>query len=282
MEPRVIGVVGAGRMGLALARLLGPAGFEFVFHDASREALERAAGEGYRVAGSLRGLMAESDAVMVAVGYREVTGVLRSLRRLLESNAAYRASLVFDIATFKEGLMEEYERFPQSVLVASAHPLFGPGARDPSSHPVAVVPVPGRGEGARAVARIFRRAGFRVYELGLEEHEELVASTVGLAYALASALPKALGGMWPLTREISGTTFRLLRILAGAVAADREDFIAYILSNPRVAVAVERLSEALASAVRDPQGSAATLKEAAESESGKHYTAMYKCIEKAG
>lgn len=281
MEVKVLGVVGSGRMGLALARLLKPTGLDFVFYDSNKEALERASKAGYRVSQNLSGLLEQSDAVMVAVSHSAVPATIRALGRLLASRPSARARLVFDIATFKEGVIGEYQSYPEKVMVASVHPLFGPGARDPRRHSVVVVPVPGREEGSRLASHLFREAGFNVVVASVDEHDEAVAYTIGLSYVIASSLAGALKDKWDSIHSLSGTTFRLLEILMGSIAVDPEDFIAYILSNPQVKRVAAELASAIVSTTRKPEGYVAALKELLAVDSLTLYRALYNCIEGA-
>ncbi|GAB6148069.1 prephenate dehydrogenase [Stetteria hydrogenophila] len=279
MDFKVIGVVGAGRMGLTLARLMKPAGFEFVFHDIRREALERASAAGYAVAESLEDLVGRVDAVMVAVSHDAMKPVISYLADLLARPEA-KARLVFDISTFKEGVVEAYESVPSKVLAASVHPLFGPGARDPRVHTVAVMPVPGHGEeGAKAAAGIFEKAGFKVIHTTVSEHEESVAYTIGLSYVIATAFSLTVKERWKRSPRIYGITFRILKSLASTVATDPVDFVEYVLSNPRVRRAAVSLVHAVASILDDPKAAAPAARELTAGEEDKLYRTLYKCLE---
>ena len=216
---------------------------------------------------------------MVAVSHSVMPAAVRALGRLLASRPYAKARLVFDIATFKEGVIGEYQSYPKEVMVASVHPLFGPGARDPRKHSVVVVPVPGRREGSRLASQLFRAAGFNVVVASVEEHDEAVAYTIGLSYVIASSLAGALKDKWDSLHGLSGTTFRLLRILMGSIAGDPEDFIAHILSNPRVQRAAAELAETILSATRNPEGHAAALKDLLSADTRTLYQALYDCIE---
>ncbi len=281
MKVRVIGVVGAGRMGLTLARLMKPSGLDFVFHDVRPGALEAASREGYGVASSLEELAEKADAVMVAVGHSSVARTVRAVGEALAASPSPRARLVFDIATFKGNVIGEYQGYPRDVMVASAHPLFGPGARDPGRHTVAVIPVPGREEGSRVLSRVFRDAGFNVLVVDAEAHDEAVGYTIGLSYLVATAIAGILRHKWGAIDPLAGTTFRLLRILIGSVARDPEDFISYILSRPQVRRVAGELAEAMLRATRDPDSYAGAVKSLLAGEAEALYRALYDCVEGA-
>jgi 3-hydroxyisobutyrate dehydrogenase len=66
---RHVGMVGLGKMGLPMARHLKKAGFTVAGCDVSAEARKRAEGEGVKVATSPKALAADSDFVIVVVGF---------------------------------------------------------------------------------------------------------------------------------------------------------------------------------------------------------------------
>lgn len=280
MRGRVIGVVGAGRMGLALARLMRRAGYGFIFYDVDAEALERASASGFGTADSLGDLLSRVDAVMVAVGHRDVAQSLRDVREEIAARAGVRAGLVFDIATFKEGIIDEYRDFPEDVMVASAHPLFGPGARNPRKHRVAVIPVPGRPEGAAELAQVFSSSGFAVSIIDAGRHDEIMSYVIGLTYLVAVASAGALGDGVGAYAEFAGTTFRLLRILMGAVASDAADFITYVISRPGVREVGMRLINSATHALERPGEAVEALKNLfSREEVGELYRRLYECVE---
>lgn len=279
MEISVIGSVGAGRMALTLARLLQPNGFEFTFYDANYEALARARELGYRVYRELSGMIRVADAIMISVSHSDYREAIHNVKEELLRNPNRRVKLVFDIASFKEDLLSEYQEYPDDVMVASIHPLFGPGARDPRYHTVAVIPVPGR-EGSSMLVDVFKRAGFRVVVVDAESHDELVSYTIGASYLLAVALARAIEKEWERIGELSGTSFKLLKILIGSIANDQADFISHILSRPGTRSVSDRLINEIVDSIRDPQSSAEKIKSLIGGDARLYYEKLYNCIEK--
>lgn len=266
-------------MALTLARLLTPHGFNFIFYDINPNALTTAKSMGYRVYEDIGRLIQETDAIMIAVSHSKYQEAIQTVKEELLNKPDRRVKLVFDIASFKEDLIKEYKGYPDDVMVASVHPLFGPGARNPSSHTVAVIPIPGR-DGSEILSGIFRRAGFNVVVVDAEAHDELVNYTIGASYIIASALARIIGNDWDRINEMAGTTFRLLRILVGSVANDHEDFISHILSRPGTRRVAEQLMKAITESVLDPQSSAENIKLLVGGEALRYYEDLYDCLEK--
>ncbi|RLE66831.1 MAG: hypothetical protein DRJ47_01560 [Thermoprotei archaeon] len=73
----------------------------------------------------LKHLIQRSDIIAVAVPLNDAPKVLERVKTLVNVE---KHPFVFDIATIKKGLEEIYREFPENVMVASAHRMFGPGA----------------------------------------------------------------------------------------------------------------------------------------------------------
>jgi len=236
-----VGVVGAGKVGLTLAKLMLREGIEVKVMDINEGALARAASLGIPRASTLEDVVGWGDHVMVSVPPKEVPKALAEVRELV-IREGLEGKVIYDTSTFKEEVMREYVAFPRSVKVASTHPMFGAGMRDASKHVVTVVPVPGREDDALPAEELFRSLGFKVVRVGVEEHDEAVATYVGLSYAVAAALAATL------TKEdlrgvnvFGGTTFKLLLTHCAAVMNDDPEFIEYVVSKGRVKNRVGRL-----------------------------------------
>lgn len=242
-----VGVVGAGKVGLTLARLMLREGIEVRVVDVNEDALVKATSLGIPRATTLEEVVAWGDHVMVSVPPKEVPRVLAEVRELVVGEGL-EGRVIYDTSTFKEGVMREYATFPRDVKVASIHPMFGAGMRDPSKHVVAIVPVPGREDDASPVEELFRSLGFRVVRVSVEEHDDAVATYVGLSYVVATSLAATLAKRGPpLTGELSGTTFKLLLTHCAAVMSDDPGFIEYVVSEGRVRERAAQLLESLAS-----------------------------------
>lgn len=275
-----LGVLGFGGMGRVIAGFAEKAGLDIVVYDIAPKALEKAGQLGYRVVKTLEEIVALSDYVMVSVPGSITLEVLKRLARLPKNLLAGR--LVFDTSTFKEGILEGYAGFGEEVLTASSHPLFGPGATKPDKHVFVVIPVPNRERGADSLEKLAWRMGFRVVRMDWKEHDRLMGFTIGLPYALASALSGLLQDK-PFLEETAGTSFRLLLLLVKSIASSPPDLTEDILSNIHSKRALEEFITYLIPALGEPEKAAAFLENASEAwgrESlGEAYSKFYRCLE---
>ena len=284
-----VGIIGSGRMGLALARILESGGHQASFYDANVEALARAESRGFQVHRSLEELAGNSDYLLVAVSPRATIGVLEELRALAHKGVL-AGKMVSDIATFKEELMGIYKDFPEEVRVSSIHPLFGPGIRDPRRHRVAVVPVPGRERDATETARFLEELGFKVLIVDHKTHDAVVALTIGISYTIGLSIANLVSDMSDEGFDIklvidglSGTTFRHLMVHMKSILLDTQDMMEYILGNSRVKRLASRLARVIDEVSVEPRRASSrayTLRETIGQKALiKAYESLYRCLE---
>ena len=174
-----IGILGYGKFGGALGRLLEEGGVRF-------RALDPAAPVPAECrAGSLAELAAGADFVALAVPIKALPGALDAVAPLLAPE-----QVVFDVASVKvlpaRWMDERLARQPR----VGVHPLFGPVSLARAERPLRTVvcPVPGHGGPAERVAGLFRELGCEVLVQTPEDHDRLMASTHALTFFLAKGL----------------------------------------------------------------------------------------------
>lgn len=198
-----VGIVGGGSMGSWLKRELGGVHEVLVYDvDPGRSDVE-----------SLGELARRSEAIIVAVPFWEAAAVLRALAPLSGGR------LVMDIATFKEGVVEAYGVFPPDALVATVHPLFGPGAPSIEGQRVLVMEVPGR-RGAEEAFRFWSELGAVVEWGDLSKHDYYASRTIALSYAVGLALARIYGELGDEVFRYGGTSFRYLATYAFSLLRD--------------------------------------------------------------
>ncbi len=211
-----IGIVGYGKMGRFLGELL-RGKHEVVFH--SRHA--------HGAFPSLEELYMGCDVVILASSLRTLPAQIKELARIASS--VPRRVTVFDVATFKDNILNHYRDFPKSVAVASVHPMFGPGAGKLRKRRFIIVPVPGREKDAKIVADFILSLGGEVSYLSPERHDRLMAQVIGIPYMLGLAyLSLSLDeGL----EHFGGTSHLYLTTYGKAILHDSPDFIREVLER---------------------------------------------------
>ncbi len=131
--------------------------------------------------------------------------------------------LVFDIGSLKSPLIDGLNELEAAgCRVTSLHPMYGPDTRLLSGRHLIVCDV-GCTEAADAARELFAATMVEQIDMGLEDHDRLIAYVLGLSHALNIAFFTALaesGEAAPKLAKMSSTTFDSQLLVSEAVAQD--------------------------------------------------------------
>lgn len=143
--------------------------------------------------------------------------------------------LIFDIGSLKTPLIDGLQELHRAgCRVTSLHPMFGPDARLLSGHHLIFCEV-GSKEATDAARELFGATMVEQIEMGLDDHDRLIAYVLGLSHALNIAFFTALaesGEAAPKLARMSSTTFDAQLLVSTAVAQD----------NPRLYFEIQHLN----------------------------------------
>ena len=131
--------------------------------------------------------------------------------------------LVFDIGSLKSPLIDGLRELQASgCRVTSLHPMFGPDTRLLSGRHLIFCDV-GDPDATAAAKELFEATMVEQLDMGLEDHDRLIAYVLGLSHALNIAFFTALaesGEAAPKLARMSSTTFDSQLLVSAAVAED--------------------------------------------------------------
>ena len=131
--------------------------------------------------------------------------------------------LVFDIGSLKTPLLDGlHELHNAGCQVASLHPMYGPDTRLLSGHHLIFCAV-GSPQATAAAKELFVATMVEQIDMGLDDHDRLIAYVLGLSHALNIAFFTALaesGEAAPKLARMSSTTFDSQLLVSEAVAQD--------------------------------------------------------------
>ena len=131
--------------------------------------------------------------------------------------------LVFDIGSLKSPLIDGLRELRDAgCQVASLHPMYGPDTRLLSGRHLIVCDV-GCQTATQAVKELFSATMVEQLDMGLDDHDRLIAYVLGLSHALNIAFFTALadsGEAAPRLAKLSSTTFDSQLLVSEAVAQD--------------------------------------------------------------
>lgn len=220
---RALVIGGAGKMGGWFVDFFDSQGFVTVIADIDVET-----GPGqfniWREAGI------DYDVVVVATPLAVSAGILAELAELKP------AGLVFDIGSLKTPLKAGLDALSVAgCKVASLHPMYGPETGLLSGRHLIFVDV-GCAEATTEAKELFAATMVEELDMGLDDHDRLIAYVLGLSHALNIAFFTALaesGEAAPKLATLSSTTFDAQLLVAAAVAQD----------NPRLYFEIQNLNK---------------------------------------
>jgi chorismate mutase/prephenate dehydrogenase len=207
---RVLVIGGAGKMGRWLVDFFGSQGFVTTIADRSID-------DGPGCFSNWTDAGVDYDVIVVA------TPLAVSGRILAQLAVLKPKGLVFDIGSLKSPLLDGlHELRAAGCSVTSLHPMFGPDTRLLSGRHLIFCDV-GDAAATAAAKELFASTMVEQLDMGLDDHDRLIAYVLGLSHALNIAFFTALaesGEAAPKLAKMSSTTFDSQLLVSGAVAQD--------------------------------------------------------------
>jgi len=286
---RIAIIGGAGKMGRWFANFLLRDGKEVAIADSNREKLLEARTQlGVETMPNVEAVRS-ADTVLISVPIDSFEEVVEQIHPYTHSG-----QVIIDITSVKVFPVEVMHKYIGAGLVLGAHPMFGPGAKDVSNKNFILTPT---SEEETALAQEIRQyletRGARVTLMTPREHDEMMTMIVGLPsfVAMVSADTLLSFDKLKLTRAISGSTYKLLLMLAESVVSEDAELYASLQMSLPDMVEIEDLfrskAEAWEGLVKDKDKQrfiqrANLLRdrlEKANSDFGKAYEDMYRIVE---
>ena len=207
---RALVIGGAGKMGGWFADFFRSQGFDTDIADTD---VETGAGRfsNWRDAG------VDYDVIVIATPLAISGEILTALAELKP------AGLIFDIGSLKSPLRNGLLALSASgCKVTSLHPMFGPDTELLSGRHLIFVDV-GVKDATESAKELFDSTMVEQLDMGLDDHDRLIAYVLGLSHALNVAFFTALaesGEAAPKLATMSSTTFDAQLLVSAAVARD--------------------------------------------------------------
>jgi chorismate mutase/prephenate dehydrogenase len=206
----VLVIGGAGKMGGWFVDFFASQGFQTTIADATIE-------DGPGRFRSWTDAGVDYDVIVVA------TPLAVSGRILAQLAVLKPRGLVFDIGSLKSPLIDGLRELANAgCRVTSLHPMYGPDTRLLSGRHLIVCDA-GSPEATAAAKELFSATMVEQLDMGLDDHDRLIAYVLGLSHALNIAFFTALaesGEAAPKLARMSSTTFDSQLLVSDVVARD--------------------------------------------------------------
>lgn len=213
---RVLVIGGAGKMGGWFVDYFASQGFSTTVAD-SKIAASPEAGRGDTNLENWRDAGTDYDVIVVATPMAISGQILTDLAVLKPT------SLIFDIGSLKTPLKSGLAALAEAgCKVTSLHPMFGPDTELLSGRHLIFADA-GCSDATSEAKKLFSSTMVDELDMGLDEHDRLIAYVLGLSHALNIAFFTALadsGEAAPQLARLSSTTFDAQLLVSAAVAQD--------------------------------------------------------------
>jgi chorismate mutase/prephenate dehydrogenase len=220
---RVLVIGGAGKMGGWFVNFFASQGFTTVVADSG-------GADGTNRFNDWRDAGIDFDVIVVA------TPMVISGQILTELAELRPTSLIFDIGSLKTPLQSGLLALAQAgCKVTSLHPMFGPDTELLSGRHLIFADA-GCSQATAEAKELFSSTMVEELDMGLDEHDRLIAYVLGLSHALNIAFFTALAGSGEAALQLarlSSTTFDAQLLVSSAVAQD----------NPRMYFEIQHLNK---------------------------------------
>lgn len=221
---RVAIIGGYGKMGKWLARALRGEGLDVTIAGRDETKLREAAKQLGVEAASVTQAVNSSDAVILSVPIDSFESISKEL-----APAVKPGQYIFDITSIKARPVDIMHKYFGGCRVLGTHPMFGPGAASVSGQRIVLTPTNAEEqELARIIRHYLEERGAKVAVMSPAEHDELMTIVLGLSHFIALVSADTLLELGKLkgTESVSGTSYRLLLMLAEAVVSEDPEFYA--------------------------------------------------------
>lgn len=218
-------VLGAGKMGVWFAKWCKEKGDSVILSDRKAGKLENLGKMlGVETTVDFVAAVKKADRVMICVSISSFEEVVKKIAPSVSDGQA-----VMDICSIKEYPVNVMHENIRQGLVLGTHPVFGPGSKGVKHKAYVLTPTNSAEQKyADGFAKWLEKEGARVFIMTPQKHDQLMSIVLGLPHFLGLAACETLLEQkdFPETKQVAGTTYRMLFTLAEATALETPDLYA--------------------------------------------------------
>ncbi len=187
-------------------------------------------------ASSLVGGILKADYVMLCTPTRRTPEIIRLIAKEMK-----RGTFLIDISSQKGKVVAALAKMPAKINPICIHPMFGPGIEKIKGQNIILVPVKDAKKELTVAKTLFEGANF--VTIDTVEHDKKIAVILGLTHLVNLVFANIISKdeKMTLTEKMSGSTFRVQKILAESIMAESPQLIETIISNPEIRRVAEDL-----------------------------------------
>ncbi len=226
-----ITILGAGgKMGQWFTKYFTAQDYEVVGFDSESPITDKAV----KKASSLVGAVLNADIVLLCTPTRRTPEIIRLIAKEMR-----RGSYLIEISSQKSKTVSALLKMPSKINPVCIHPMFGPGAKKVKGQNIISIPIRDAKNELNMVKSLFEGANFVTIDAA--EHDKKIAIILGLTHLMNLVFANILAkdDKVSLTERMSGTTFKIQKILSESIMTESTELIETIISNPEIRRAAE-------------------------------------------
>jgi prephenate dehydrogenase len=224
-----IAILGAGKMGLWFAKFFLEEGYSVVVADRKKRKMEMLRNEfGVETAGFVEAVQ-KADRILICVSINSLETVVKTI-----SPHIVKGQIVMDICSVKEEPVKIMHKHIEKGLVLGTHPVFGPGSKGIKNKAFILTPTNSQEEEFAEEFKIWLEARkARVFLISPQKHDKLMSIVLGLPHFAGLVACDTLLELkeYPETKDVAGTTYRLLFTLAEVAAMENPELFSSLQFN---------------------------------------------------
>jgi len=221
-----ISIIGVnGRMGKWFANYFYKMGFEVVGFDTNDDIKEKFIIK----ANSLIGAILKTDYVLLCTPTKNTPEIIRLIAKEMK-----HGSYLIEISSQKSKTAQTLMKTPTKVNPICIHPMFGPGTKKIDGKNMIIIPIKDVKKELDAAKLLFPKANF--VTIDASEHDKKIAVILGLTHLINIAFANILAKdeKISLTEKMSGSTFKIQKIVTESILTESPELIETIVSNPEM------------------------------------------------
>ncbi len=229
MKITVLG--GAGRLGAWVTRFLSTLNIQTVIStpnpDKYKSFIEEVKIEAYS---DNKRAVSVADGVIVAVPLEETVNVLKEILPYMKPG-----TFIIELSSIKtpvEKFLRENLAYirEKNISFLSAHPMFGPGAKNLKRKNIILIPQPENQALTRTVKNFLKKQGANVIECDYQEHDQIITLTLAIPHFITMLFAAVVNThkFNVNIEDYAGTTFKILKLLAESLPSESWRLYAHI------------------------------------------------------
>ncbi len=221
-----ISIIGVnGRMGKWFANYFNKIGFEVTGFDTNDDIKEKFIIK----ANSLIGAILKTDYVLLCTPTKNTPEIIRLISKEMK-----HGSYLIEISSQKSKTAQTLMKTPNKINPICIHPMFGPGTKKIDGKNMIIIPIKDVKKELDAAKLLFPKADF--VTIDASEHDKKIAVILGLTHLINIAFANILAKdeKISLTEKMSGSTFKIQKIVTESILTESPELIETIVSNPEM------------------------------------------------